>query len=208
MMFKNRADAGKQLARQLEKYKNARDTILLALPRGGVVVAAEIARALHLPLDIIVPRKIGAEGNPEYAIGALTETGEIVWNEAEREAANPEYLKKVIAEERAEAQRRLATYRGNRERRDIKGKTVVIVDDGIATGLTMRAAIKTARTENPKKIIVAVPHGAADTVAKLQKEADEVIALETPVFYGAVGQFYESFPQTSDEEVIEALEKN
>lgn len=207
MIFKDRIEAGKKLADALKTYKRARGTIVLGLPRGGVLVAAEVARILELPLDIVVPRKIGAEGNPEYAIGAITETGAVVWNEIEQRQADPEYLQKVIAQERAEAERRLTVYRGKREKRAVKGKIVILVDDGVATGLTMRAAIKFLREEEPSKIIVAVPHGAADSIFKLKEEADEVVALYAPNFYGAVGAFYESFSQVSDEEVVEALKK-
>ncbi|MCH8049697.1 phosphoribosyltransferase [Patescibacteria group bacterium] len=207
-MFKDRADAGKQLAEALkDEFKDAKDTIVLALPRGGVALGYEISKALNLPLDIIVPRKIGAEFNPEYAIGAITETGEAVWNETERKAAKPEYIKKIVAEEKAEAARRLKTYRGDRPSRNIENKTVILVDDGVATGLTMRAAIKTARAEKPKKIAVAVPHGAQDSLKKLREEVDELMVLDEPMFYGAVGAFYENFPQNTDEEVIKLLKE-
>ncbi|MBI2099402.1 phosphoribosyltransferase [Candidatus Uhrbacteria bacterium] len=207
MIFKDRVEAGKKLAAALEKYNRSPEAVILGLPRGGAVVAAEAAKLLNLPLDIIVPRKIGAEFNPEYAIGAITETGETIWNEEERQNADPEYLKRIIKEEQAEAMRRLNAYRGARLPRDIKNKIAILVDDGVATGLTMRAAIKTARAERPKKIVVAVPHGAGDSMEIIKKEANEIIVLFTPAVYGAVGQFYESFEQVEDNIVINLLKQ-
>ncbi|MBI2640664.1 MAG: endolytic transglycosylase MltG [Candidatus Sungbacteria bacterium] len=206
MIFKNRREAGEKLAQALAKYKTAADTIILALPRGGVVVGYEVSKELGLPLDIVVPRKIGAPGNPEYAVGAITETGEGVFNEDETRHIDQEWLVREIEKEKKEAERRLKLYRGDKPYPDVTGRIVILVDDGIATGFTMRAAIKSVRVKNPQKIIVAVPHGAADSLAQLRKEADEVIALEEPEWYGAVGAFYEEFGQTSDEEVIALLQ--
>ncbi len=197
MMYRDRVHAGQELARALKRFKNTTQTVVIGLPRGGVVVAYEVARELELPLDIIVPRKLGAEGNPE-----LTEDGDPIWNETERAAASPEYLERVITEERAEAQRRHRVYRGARPPLKLKGKTAILVDDGVATGLTMRAAVISARHKGAAKVIVAVPHGAADSLRILGREADQIIAIDRPVWYGAVGTFYENFPQTSDEEVI------
>jgi putative phosphoribosyl transferase len=220
MAFKDRREAGRKLAEALERYKNSKDAILLALPRGGVVVADEIAKSLNLPLDIVVPRKIGAPQNPEYAIGSIILTptfsppispgakqGEIerVWNEGEIEGIDKDWLKKEIEKETKEAQRRLKAYRGEKPPFDLKNKTVILVDDGIATGLTLLAAIKSVKKQNPRKIIVAVPVGAKDSVSTIKKEVDEVICLYSPAFFGAVGSFYEKFGQTSDEEVIEIL---
>ncbi|MBI4450126.1 phosphoribosyltransferase, partial [Candidatus Uhrbacteria bacterium] len=181
----------------------------IALPRGGVVVGAELAQAHSLPLDIVVPRKIGAPGNPEYAIGAITEAGEPVWDPqaVSLTDASEEYLERVVAEERAEAGRRLRTFRGDRPPRDVKGKTVVLVDDGIATGLTMTAAIQTIRSEGAARIVLAVPVAAADSIAKLRSVVDEIVCLHTPKWFGAVGAFYDTFEQTSDEEVTTLLEK-
>lgn len=206
-LFRNRVDAGQKLARVLSEYVDANDSIVIGLPRGGVVVAAEIARILRLPLDIIVPRKVGAEWNPEYAIGAITESGEVVWSEAGFSMAGEAYKKDVVKRERAEANRRLALYRGTRPPRDITDKTVVLVDDGVATGFTMLAAIKTARAERAKNVIVAVPHGAASSVAMLKEQADKVVSLLEPEPYVAVGQWYESFVQTTDEEVVTLLKE-
>ena len=205
-MFKNRQEAGQRLAQALQKYKNAADTIVLALPRGGVVVGFEIAQALNLPLDIIVPRKIGAPGNPEYAIGAITETGEAILNEKEVESVDRAWLKRAMEEEKKEALRRRTAYRAGPPA-ELQGKTAIIVDDGIATGYTMRAAVASVKARLSAKIIVAVPHGAADSIAQLRQLVDEVVCLCTPAMYWAVGAHYEEFPQTSDEEVIELIKR-
>ncbi len=207
MTFKDRREAGKKLAEALVEYRNSKDAILLALPRGGVVVADEIAESLNLPFDIVVPRKIGAPANPEYAIGAITETGEGIFNEKEIEDIDKEWLKKEIEKEVKEAQRRLKTYRGGKPPIDLKNKIVILIDDGIATGLTLLAAIKSVKKQNPEKIIVAAPVGAKDSVAIIKKEVNEVVCLYAPTFFGAVGSFYEEFGQTSDEEVIQILSR-
>lgn len=205
MVFKDRIDAGQQLAQKLTSYSGNKEVLLYALPRGGVVVGAEVAKALGLPLDVIVTRKIGAPENEEYAIGAMAETGEVIWNEAERFAHDQKVLQKIIDKEKKEATRRIASYRNDRPLPEMKGKTIIIIDDGVATGLTIRAAIAAARHQHAAKIILAVPHGAAETLVELRREADEVVALEEPEMYGAVGQYYEIFPQTSDQEVVELL---
>lgn len=206
MRFVNRQEAGEKLASALEEYAGRDDVIIVGLPRGGVIVAAEIARALALSLDIIVPRKIGHEHNPEYAIGAVAETGEAMWNEAEQAAANPHYLRRTIETEQREAQRRLETYRAGLPPRHFHGKTVILVDDGVATGYTMQAAIQAARTLGAATIIVAVPHGAKDSLGFIRTIADEVVALDEIELYLAVGAQYDDFPQTSDDEVIAALQ--
>lgn len=203
-MFKNRQEAGKKLAQALGKYHGVPDTVVLALPRGGVVVGFEVARALGLPLDIVVPRKIGAPGNPEYAIGAITETGEAIFNEQEVKQVDPAWLKRIMEEEQKEAQRRLTAYRAGSPP-DLKNKTVIIVDDGIATGYTMRAAVASVKARHPTRMVVAVPHGAAESIVALRHEVDEVVALEIPDIYFAVGAQYEEFSQTSDKEVITLL---
>lgn len=206
-IFQDRKEAGKELAKKLQMYQNQSDVIVIGLPRGGVVVAAEIAESLRLPLDIIVTRKIPAEGDSEYAIGAVTETGKTIWNKEEKSRSREIYLKQIVEQEHKEALRRLKTYRGNRSVRKLQDQVVILVDDGIATGLTMKAAIQTAKQEGAKKIVVAVPHGAQDTILLLQKEVDEVVVLEQPEFYISVGSFYEDFPQTTDEEVIAHLKE-
>lgn len=205
MLFSNRQDAGQQLAQALKKYQNAPETIILALPRGGVVVGAEAARTLNLPLDIVVPRKIGAPNNPEYAIGAITETGEGIFNEQEKEKVNKNWLKQEIEKEKQEARRRLKHYRGDRPSLNLPGQTVIIIDDGLATGLTMKAALAAVKKQKPAKIVVAVPVAAADSAREIQKEADEFVCLHTPIFFNAVGAFYTDFKQTTDKEVIHLL---
>ncbi len=205
MTFRDRAHAGQELAKKLTDYASRDDVLLFALPRGGVVVGAEVAKRLKLPLDVIVTRKIGAPFNPEYAIGALAETGETIWNEAERASANTEAVAKIVEDEKKEAARRIEKYRQGRALPDFSGKTVILIDDGVATGLTIRAAIAAARHQHAKEIVIAVPHGAKDSLKALRHEVDRVIALEEPAWYGAVGEFYETFPQTSDEDVIKIL---
>lgn len=206
-MFHDRHDAGRQLAAALNEYKGKNDVIILALPRGGVVVGAEVARALELPLDIVVPRKIGAPGNPEFAIGAITETGKGIFDEETIRAYGipKEYIDETVAKEQKEAQRRLQTYRGNRPPLIFRGKTAILVDDGIATGFTMKAAIASVRTKGVKEIVVAVPVGARDSIDEIKRIADTVLCLDAPSFFGAVGQCYEEFGQTTDEEVISRI---
>jgi len=206
MIFKDRADAGRQLAKKLKDYQNKPDTIVVALPRGGVVLGYEIAKELNLSLDIVVPRKIGAPGNEEFAIGAISEEGDYVKNDAAGDF-DKDYIDKEIAKEKEEAKRRLGTYRPGMEKRQFAGKTILLVDDGIATGLTMLAAIKTLRNMKAKKIIVAVPVAAPDSYGKIKEEADKAITLDQPFLFGAVGQFYQVFEQTEDDEVI-SLMKN
>lgn len=207
MIFRDRKDAGEKLAEKLDKYKGKSDVVVLGLPRGGVVTANEVAKRLDLPLDIIVPRKIGAPGNPELAIGAITESGEGIFDEEIMKyvGADQEYIEKTMEEEKKEAQRRLKVYRGSKPPVDLKGKTVILVDDGIATGSTMRAAIASVKAKEAGKIVVAVPVLARDTVKKIEKEVDELIYVGAPLFFGAVGAFYQIFDQTEDEEVVEIM---
>lgn len=209
MRFKNREEAGKLLAEKLKKYQSYPDSIVIGLPRGGVVTAFEVAKALHLPLDVICPRKIGAPGNPEYAIGAITETGEGIFHEDVIAALGipQSYIKQIVEQEKQRAQRRLQLYRKGKLPLDLEGKTVIIIDDGIATGATMKAAIRSIQSQGAEKMIVAAPVAAPDTYNELLDEADEVVCIETPSFFYAVGQFYELFPSTEDEEVVSLLEK-
>jgi len=206
-IFNDRRDAGERLAERLSKYKGE-DAIILALPRGGVVLGYEIAQALNLPLDIVVVRKIGHPTNPEYAIGAVDERGSFLYNEAETISIDQDWLKEETLRQKNEALRRIQVYRGGRKEKEINGKIVILVDDGIATGLTIRAAIKAIRQKNPKKLIVAVPVAPHETVTELRKETDAVVVLDdTQNYLGAVGAYYEYFPQVSDEEVIELLKR-
>jgi putative phosphoribosyl transferase len=207
MTYKDRSDAGVKLAERLKEFAGREDVLLYALPRGGAVVAAEVAKALRMPFDVIVTRKIGAPHNDEFAIGALSETGEAVWNEAERSSNDARKIGENVEKEKKEAARRVKRYRQGNPLPSFEGKTVVIVDDGVATGLTMQAAIAAARHQGAARVVVAVPHGAMESLAELRRDGAEVIALEEPEWYGAVGQFYESFPQTTDDEVLALLKE-
>lgn len=201
--FEDRRDAGMRLAKALARY-DSEDAIIYALPRGGVVLGDEVAKQLELPLALIIPRKIGHPENPEYAICAVTEEGELVCNEEEASTFDPVWLKGAAHRERKEAMRRRATYGG--ARLPATGKIAIIVDDGIATGLTMRAAIRSLRKELPSEVIVAAPIAPHDVVEYLRGEADDVVVLDdSEPFLGAIGAYYDSFPQVSDEEVIEIM---
>ncbi|KKW35547.1 phosphoribosyl transferase [Candidatus Adlerbacteria bacterium RIFCSPHIGHO2_01_FULL_54_23] len=200
-MFKDREDAGKRLAERLLKYEGANATVL-ALPRGGVIVGAEVARALALPLDIVVPRKVGYPGNPEYAVCATDAEGTLVCNERETADIDKGWLKKEIEKEQEEARRRIRLYRVDKDPLDIRNKIAIIVDDGVATGLTMRLAVMAVKKQHPQKIIVAVPVAPFEAVRALREDA-EVIVLEPPEdFLGAVGAHYGYFPQVEDAEVM------
>lgn len=202
----NRIDAGQQLAHKLWGYQGDPKAVVIGLPRGGVVVAAEVAKVLQLPLDIVVPRKIGAPGNPEFALGALTEEGEPVFQESiQRYDIPEEYLTMAILKEKQEAQRRLKVYRGDRAPLNLSHKTVLLIDDGVATGATMRAAIVSSFKKGADKVVVAAPVIAPDTLQVLEKEASEVVFLHTPEHFSAVGQFYQEFEQSTDTEVIQIL---
>lgn len=206
--FSDRRDAGKHVARMLMAYKRSPDTVVFGLPRGGVVVAYEVARELELPLDIMVPRKVGAPFNEELAVGAVTQDGQMVWNEQLVKSLhlNRTDMRETIKKETSEAQRRLQLYRHGKGPLAIKGKTVILVDDGIATGATMRAAIVYARQQAAKKIVVAVPVATVDTLEIIEKEADEVVSVMLPKIFLGISAFYDSFPQTEDEEVISLLQ--
>lgn len=207
MLFKDRNDAGYQLSQKLLKYQEDPKAIVIGLPRGGVVVAAEVAKILGLPLDIIVPRKIGAPGNPEFALGALTEEGEPVFHEFIQGYDIPEeYLTMTVLKEKQEAQRRLKAYRGHRAPLNLSHKTALLIDDGIATGSTMRAAILSALKKGADKVVVAAPVIAPDTLRVLEAEATDVICIDAPEAFGAVGQYYQEFEQTTDTEVIQLLQ--
>lgn len=206
-MFTDRQDSGKQLARALKSYVKQPNTLVIGLPRGGVVTAYEVAQALELPLDVLCPRKIGAPSNPEYAIGAITETGEGIFNEEAIATLgiSQQYLDKMVANETAIAQERVQQFREGRVALDCAGKQVIVVDDGMATGLTMKATILSLRKANASQIIVAVPVAPPDTLVEIEAIADKVICLAAPLEFYAVGQFYREFGQTSSQEVIELL---
>lgn len=206
MFFQDRRAAGQQLAEKLLEFKNDPQAVVLGLPRGGVITADEVARFLNLPLDIIVTRKISAPDSKELAIGALTEDGRPIFNNDLIEAleVSPEYIDSEIDKQKQEAKRRLEKYRRGREVLNLKNKIAILVDDGIATGSTMIAAISSAKAKGAIKIIVASPIIAADTMDKFKTLA-EVVCLDKPLYFGAVGEFYESFEQTTDEEVQKIL---
>lgn len=208
MLFYDRQDAGQKLAEKLVKYKNLDRVVVLGLPRGGVIVAAAVAQHLNVPLDIMVARKISAPRNPEFAIGAITVDGAGVFDDRLIASLGipPTYINKTILQEQREAHRRLQVYRGDRPALDLQQKIVVLVDDGIATGATMQAAINFVKKQQPQKIIVAVPVAAPDTCAKLKKNIDELITLATPRAFAAVGQFYKKFDQTTDDEVVKIMQ--
>lgn len=212
--FRNRRDAGRQLAAAIKKVipnaVAASQVVVLGLPRGGVVTADEVARANHWLLDIVVPRKIGAPHDPELAIGAITEDGREIFNPEiiNSYGISDEFIQAARAREKAEAQRRLQLYRAGRPVLDLQNKTAIIIDDGIATGATMEAAVTTARDHGAVHIMVAAPVGAPDTVERLAAEVDKIIILKQPQFFMAVGQFYEEFEQITDEEVIKLLARN
>lgn len=208
MIFEDRKQAGEQLARQLKEYKG-RGTVVLSIPRGGVVVGGEVAQALGCPLDVIIPRKLGAPGNPEFAIGAIGPHDQIFLDQkvVAQYKIPKEYINAEIARQGLEMERRERVYREGNPPLPLKNKTVVLVDDGIATGATTKVAIKSIRCQNPKKLILAVPVGPIETVAGLEKEVDELICLATPEPFYAIGQFYQEFAQTTDEQVMETLKK-
>ena len=205
--FKDRVDAGNQLAGKLEgkKYESP---VVLALPRGGVVLGKVIARKLGCPLDLLITRKIGHPLSPEYAIGAVTVSGEAIFNEDEVIKIDKVWLENEKQAQIVEARRRQEVYLKGREQIDLKDKTAIIVDDGIATGLTMRAGIKEVKAKNPAKVVVAVPVAPADTYEMIKKEVDDFVAVSVPdYFLGAIGTYYSNFHQVTDEEVVKILKE-
>jgi putative phosphoribosyl transferase len=205
--FPNRTEAGRQLAEKLIKYAGRADVIVLGLPRGGVPVAFELAQRLGVPLDVFLVRKLGVPGFEELAVGAIASGGVRVLNEDVMRAIPnvDEVIESVTARETAELERREQTYRDGRPAPELRDRVVILVDDGLATGATMRAAVKALRQRGVAKIVVAVPVGPPDTCREFEDEADETICASAPEFFQAVGQYYEDFSQTSDEEVRELL---
>ena len=205
-MFRNRDDAGQQLFTLLQQRLSRRPDIILGIPRGGIPVAAVIASGFHVPLDVLLVRKLGHPGNPEFAVGAIAGDHIRVLNETDM--ISPEELEEVTRRERAELCRREQRYRGHRAPPVVGGKYVLITDDGLATGATMQAAIASIREQHPAGIVVAVPVAPKDACAALRKRADEFFCLKTPTQFSAVGEFYREFGQTSDTEVSELLRQN
>lgn len=210
MSFYDRIDAGVKLASALKKYQKQPKTVVIGLPRGGVVLAYEVAKALELPMDVIFPRKVGAPGNPELAIGAVTETGEGVFNEdlIQLLGVPQSYVQKEVEKEKNVAQHRLEAYRKVRPKIPLKGQTVILVDDGLATGATMKASIQSVRAEGANNVVVAVPVSPIETKEEIKEMTQSIIVLETPSYFQAIGQFYDEFGPTEDGEVIELLKKS
>jgi predicted phosphoribosyltransferase len=206
-LFRDRRDAGRHLALLLMAYANRPDLLVLALPRGGVPVAFEVARALHAPLDLFLVRKLGVPGHEELAMGAIASGGVRVLNDEviRMSGVTPDAIDLVTRVEQQELARREAAYRGTRPPPDVRGRIVVLIDDGLATGSTMRAAVKAIRQQGPARVIVAAPTAAAETCEELRAEVDEIICARTPEPFFGVGLWYEDFSQTSDEEVRQLL---
>lgn len=209
MFFKDRTDAGKYLAAQLESYKDSNDVLVLALPRGGVPVAFEVAQSLRAPLDIFLVRKLGVPGHEELAMGAIATGGVRVLNDdvVDYLQIPNEIIDAVADQEMWELKRREQLYRGDRSEPDVKNKTVILVDDGLATGSTMRAAAAALRQQTPAKIVVAVPVSAPQTCNEYRMGVDEIICAATPEPFYGVGQWYLDFSQTTDDEVRELLDR-
>lgn len=208
MIFKNRKDAGIRLASKLLIYKDREDVLVLALPRGGVVVGFEIANLLHCPLDMIIIRKIGFPGQPELAIGAVSETGTVVLNEdiISTHGVTTDYIEREILKQKKEISRRMSVYRSGKSIPPLEEKIIILVDDGVATGATMKAAISTLKKEKISKLVVALPVSSQEAEIEIKKIVDEWVCLETPEWVMAISHYYHDFTQISDEEVKALLE--
>ena len=209
MQFRNRIEAGQQLAKKLAQYANRPDVLVLALPRGGVPVGYEVAQALNAPLDVFVVRKLGVPGHEELAMGAIASGGVRVLNGSVVDSLGilDETIDTVVTRELHELERRERAYRDDRPAPDVQGRTVILVDDGIATGSTMRAAVGALRQLEATRIVVATPTAALSTVREMRPDVDELVAVMTPADFAGVGQWYEDFSQTTDGEVRELLDK-
>lgn len=207
MHFKDRKEAGKMLADALTEYKTE-DTVVYALPRGGVVLGAEVASRLHAPLDIVIPRKVGHPDQPEYGVCAVTEDGHLVCSKQEISRLDPSWLTAEVQKQQAEAKRRFDEYLVEHSMAQVDGKTAIVVDDGVATGLTMLAAIEEIKDRGPKKVVLAAPVIPSDVADRLKRYVDELVALDIPAVYlGAVGAYYDKFDQVEDKEVTKLLNK-
>jgi len=210
MLFEDRHEAGKALARELASFKGQDDVIVLGIPRGGVVIAHEVAQALDVPLDVYITRKIGAPHNPELAIGAVASDGTLILDHqlAKRLGVSQDYIDGESERQKQEIKRRMSEYRGKLPHLELKGKVVILVDDGVATGATTLATIGAIRTQEPARLVLAVPVGPRDTIQSLKREVDELYCLHAPEIFWAVGAFYNVFDQTSDDEVKALLQSN
>ncbi len=204
MLFADRRDAGRRLAAALAHLRDRRP-IVIAVPRGGVVVGHEVATHLGAPLDVIVPRKLRAPFNPELAIGAVAEGGAVFIDEGIARGVGAAYVEQEIAVQRAEIVRRVQVYRGDRALPPVDGRVAIVVDDGIATGATMIAALRAVRASAPERLVAAVPVAPAEGIARLAREADEIVCLAAPAVFHAVGQFFENFTQVEDRQVTALL---
>jgi putative phosphoribosyl transferase len=209
MIYKDRKDAGLQLASRLTEYKDREDVLVLALPRGGVVIGYEVAKALNCLLDIIIIRKIGFPGQSELAIGAVSETGAVVLNEdiISTYTVSKEYIEEEISRQKKEILRRITLYRSGKGIPPLDGKIIILVDDGVATGATIKAAISTLKNEKIVRLVAALPVSSKDAEEEIKKTVDEWVCPETPVDFAAVGNYYQDFTQVSDEEVVELLKQ-
>jgi len=209
VFFADRHEAGRRLAEALLEYAG-KDAIVLSLPRGGVVVGYEVARRLQLPLDVIITHKVGAPGNPEYAIGAVAENGEVVLNKPEIRllGVSEQYLREEIAHQEEEIERRVQLYRNGRRLPSLKNRIAILVDDGIATGFTMFAAAEAVKAEVPAEVVIAVPVAAPSSLQSLKPVVDRIVCLAAPTPFWAVGAFYRDFEQVTDEEVRRYLEES
>jgi putative phosphoribosyl transferase len=209
MIFRDRSEAGRILAKELQHYAGGSDVVVLALPRGGIPVAYEIAQALNLPMDVFVVRKLGVPGHSELAMGAIATGGIRVINEdiVEQLRIPDVAIAAVAAQEQRELERREKVFRQGQKPMAVAGKTVILVDDGLATGATMRAAALALKQQNVKSVVVAVPVAAPSTCEEFREEVDEVVCATTPEPFWGVGYWYQEFPQNTDEEVVELLQK-
>ena len=206
MIFRDRRDAGRRLARRLLKYKD-QETIVLGVPRGGIVVADEVANALGAPLDVILARKIGAPQNEELAIGAVATDGSVLMDESLVSCLSvpPLYVQIEAGRQRKEIDRRLKEYRGARPLPDLRNRTVLVIDDGVATGMTMKAVLTALLPQKPRRVVLALPVAPVSAVTELKTYVDDLVVLDTPEPFNYVGQWYASFEQTTDEEVMSIL---
>ena len=209
VLFNDRVEAGRKLAEALKGFEG-KDVVVLGIPRGGVVVANEVAEALGAPLDVVITRKIEAPGEPEYALGAVTQEGDVIMDRqaAESLGASREYLDAQVRQKKEEVKERMRRFRGEAPYPSLAGRVVIIVDDGIATGSSVGAAVMSVKKRNPKEVVVAVPVAPADTVEMLSEDGNHVVCLETPGEFLAIGEFYSKFDQVEDGEVRRILDES